>query len=785
MDRDSTQERTVRDEASTILWYRRPAEVWEEALPVGNGQLGAMVFGGVGFERIQINDKSLWSGGPQDADNPEALEALPRIRELLFAGRHAEAGELARRTQVCKGLGSEEGSARRAAFGCFQTLGDLTIEFIDDAQATITDYRRELNLDEGIARVTFRAGGRRVTRETFASAPDRALVTRFASDGRGGVSFTTGLVRSERATTHADGPSGLVMMGQLFHGFVGGMRFAARLLVLADGGSVSVDDRGVRVEGADAATLLLTAATDYRIAKFEEVSRERLAAASAVSYDRLREQHLDDHRRLFRRTRLDLGVDTVSHLPTDERLDRVAAGSDDRALVALYFHYGRYLLIASSRPGELPANLQGIWADGIQTPWNGDYHTNINVQMNYWLAETAHLAECATPLIDLVDRMRDPGRVTAAVHYGARGWVVHTVHNVWGYTSPGEDPSWGLSPLAGAWLCQHLWERYAFSRDVDELRGFFPILRECAQFCLDWVVEDPKTGQLVSGPATSPENTFIAPDGRRCSISMGPSMDQQILWDHFTNVVEAAEALGVDDDLVRSVRAGRLRLARPKVGADGRLMEWAEEFQETEPHHRHVSHLFGLHPGREITPRATPQLAQAARRTLEARGDEGTGWSMAWKICFWARLGDGDRAAALLGNLIFPAALRGSEPGRYGAGVYPNLFCAHPPFQIDGNFGAVAGIAEMLLQSHEDALTLLPALPAAWPTGSVQGLRARGGFEVDLAWRDGHLTRGTIRCRAAGPCTIGYRGDVARKDMAFGEVWEFEAWSSAAFPARL
>lgn len=758
-----------------VLWYRSPAKAWEEALPVGNGQLGAMIFGGVSSERIQINEKSLWSGGPQDADNPDALEALPRIRELLFAGNYAEGEALTRRTQVCRGPGSDEGSARRAAFGCFQTLGDLHLDFVEGAQMSITDYRRELDLDEAVVRVTFRSNGHRVTRETFASASDRVLVTRLASEQSGGVSFVARLTRSERVTTRADGDRGLLMTGQLFHGFVGGMKFAARLLVLTSGGSIHTDHERAQVLGADAATLLLAAATDYRTVLFEHVTRERVVSAATIPYDVMRRRHLEDHRRLFRRTHLDLGVDPISELPTDERLGRVGAGGEDRALVALYYHYGRYLLIASSRPGELPANLQGVWADGIQTPWNGDYHTNINLQMNYWLAETANLAECADPLVDLIDRMREPGRVTAAVQYGARGWVVHTVHNVWGYTSPGEDPAWGLSPLAGAWLCQHLWERYAFGRDEDELRRVFPIMCECAEFCLDWLVEDPKTGRLVSGPANSPENAFIAPDGRRYAISMGPSMDQQILWDHFTNVIEAARVLGIDDDLVRSVRAARPRLARPKIGSDGRLMEWAEEFQEAEPHHRHVSHLFGLHPGREITPRATPQLAQAARKTLEARGDEGTGWSMAWKICFWARLRDGDRAAALLRNLLFPCALRGSQPGRSGAGVYPNLFCSHPPFQIDGNFGAVAGITEMLVQSHEDVVDLLPALPTSWPSGSVEGLRARGGFEVDIAWRDGRLTRATIRCLSAGPCVVEYRGTLARKDLAFGDTWHFEA----------
>lgn len=750
----------------TTLYYERPATRWEEALPIGNGQIGAMVFGGGGQERLALNEKSLWSGGPQDADNPEALPALGRIRQLLFAGRYAEAQELTRRTQVCKGRGSHGGAAPRADYGCYQGLGDLLLDFAE-LPASVTGYRRQLELDEGVASVSFSAGGAHVVREAFASAPDQVLVVRLTREAPGTLDFAVRLERSECARTAPDGDNGLLMSGQLVRGGEqAGMRFVARLLVVTSGGEVRASGDALRVTGAGSATLLLSAATDHRDGAFERRSADRLGAVAAIPYEDLRRRHVEDHRRLFRRVSVRLGALERSERPTDERLARVAAGEDDPGLFALYAQFGRYLLIASSRPGALPANLQGIWAVGTQTPWNGDYHTNINLQMNYWLAETANLGECAEPLFELIDRMRAPGRRTAKVHYGARGWVVHTLHNVWGYTSPGEEPSWGLSPLAGAWLCQHLWEHFAFGRDIEYLRRVYPIMTESAEFCLDWTVPHPETGRLVSGPATSPENSFIAPGGQPCAISMAPSMDQQILWNLFTDVLDAASAMHVDDDFVGQVRSARDRLAMPEIGSDGRLLEWAEELGETEPHHRHVSHLFALHPGRQITPSTTPDLAEAARKTLVARGDEGTGWSMAWKVCFWARLGDGEHARTLLGNLVYPCEARPS-----GAGVYPNLFCAHPPFQIDGNLGGAAGIIEMLLQSHDGAITLLPALPRSWASGRATGLRARGGFEVDISWTDRELTEAEVRASADGPCALRYRGRRLRRSLKAGEHW--------------
>jgi len=741
------------------LWYETPAASWVEALPLGNGRIGAMVFGKPEQELIQLNEGTLWGGGPHDYTHPDASEVLAEIRRLIFEGKFAEAADLGNSKFMSRPLGQLP----------YQTLGNLQLDV--EGASGFTEYRRSLDLDAAVCATTYLSNGVQFAREAFVSHPDQVLVIRLTADKPKSVGFKLTFDGPQQAAASA-GPDAVAFEGiaSAAEGIPGETKFCALARVIPSGGTLSPGSGSLSLTGADSATIVLSLATSY--VNYRDVTGDarkaaqtRLDAAGKKHFETLLRNHTRDHQRLFRRVRFHLPT-SAPERSTSERIADFSQGKD-LGLAALYFQYGRYLLIACSRPGGQPATLQGLWNDSLTPPWGSKYTVNINTEMNYWPAETCGLTECCEPLFAMLHEVAETGNKTAKVHYNAGGWVLHHNTDGWRGSAPIDGASWGIWPTGGAWLCTHMWEHYRFTGDRTALARDYPVLKGAVEFFLETLVPLPTTGQLVTCPSTSPENSHHPGVG----LCAGPTMDLFILRDLFDAFVGASEVLKQDAEMAEHVRETHSRLAAPQIGHLGQLQEWLEDWDADAPeiHHRHVSHLYGLFPSHQILPE-DPTLFNAAKRSLELRGDAGTGWSLAWKINLWARLLDGDHCLSLIHRAIRP---EGTD--NEGGGVYPNLFDAHPPFQIDGNFGYASGIAEMLVQSHAGQVRLLPALPSAWAEGSILGLRARGGHVVDIEWADGALKTATVHIGWSGSAVVRYKDRTVEVEGAVGEPIVLEA----------
>lgn len=755
------------------VWYDKPATIWEEALPIGNGRLGAMIFGDPYHEKLQLNDVTVWSGHPRpDADRKNSYRHLPEIRKALRNKELALAHQLTHRYMTCNEESGVDGFTNQY-FSSYQTLGNLNIEF-NLPEKEITQYKRWLNLEDATSGIRFNIGNESYTREIFASAADSVIVLRLKSTGKGGLNFTAGLNREHSAQTTIEGNT-LVMKGNTnYNNVKGNCNYEARIRIEAKGGKIKNRNNQLTVTDADEACLFIACGTSY-VLDYDKGYRQPLPAgyvnrivetAAGKGYDELFAAHQKEYQSLFKRMDFYLGQTDALQLPTDKRLENFGNGENDPAMITLFYQYGRYLMISASRENNpLPANSQGIWGDGYELPWHCDYKSNINYQMNYWSVEPGNLSECHMPMLRLNASLVKPGRNTARNYFNAPGWVMAMMTNAWGWTSPGWEVAWGSFFGGSGWLCHHFWEHYAYTQDKEYLRWAYPIMKEACEFYLAAMTTNAE-GNRVMSPSSSPENGYFCGKDY-IGITEGSTAEMSIIRDLFANTAKAAQLLNTDQAFARLLATTRTQIQPYRIGKQGQLQEWADDvdMDAEDIHHRHVSHLYDLFPGKDISPRTSPELAAAARQTLEIRGDDATGWSLAWKINLWAHLLDGDRAYKLITKQL---KLIRSKTINYGAGggTYPNLFDAHPPFQIDGNFGFVSGVSEMLLQSDEEIATangssettyildLLPALPAQWKEGSIKGLKARNNFEVGIDWKEHRLNKATILSNAGRDCVV-------------------------------